>query len=258
VTFVVTTPSFSGPVELLLQLISSHDVDILEVPLGPIVDAFVAVLRDDAVTLEVEDLSEFLLIASILLEMKSRSLLPGRDDTEPDEEFIGWEERDVLLARLLELRTYAALSDAFVSLLERAARAFPRLRGVDDGFVVEPPDLLAGVTTALLAGAYLRGIEEKPVPVLRLNHVTVDAVSVAETVVALSQRLPAMGSLSFRALTEFLESRIEVIVHFLALLELCKLGLIELGQGRTFGDVQIEWIEGGSEFDIGRVDTYEG
>ncbi len=242
-TFVVTTPSFSGPVELLLQLISTHDMDILEVPLAPIVDAFVAALRDDQVTLDVAELSEFVLIAAILLEMKSRSLLPGRDGTEPDEEFIGWEERDVLLARLLELRTYAALSDAFVSLFERANRAFPRLRGIDDGFNVTPPDLLAGVTTALLASAYLRGIEEKPVPVIRLNHVTVDAVSVAETVVSLSQRLPSMGRLSFRTLTEALGSRIEVIVHFLALLELCKLGLVELGQGTTFGDVQIEWLE---------------
>jgi segregation and condensation protein A len=145
-----------------------------------------------------------------------------------------------------------------VSLFERASRAFPRLRGIDDGFEVTPPDLLAGVTTALLAGAYLRGIEEKPVPVIRLNHVTVDAVSVAETVVSLSQRLPAMGRLSFRTLTEGLESRIEVIVHFLAILELCKLGLIELGQGSTFGDVQIEWLDERSEFDIGRVDSYEG
>jgi segregation and condensation protein A len=258
VTFVVTTPSFSGPVELLLQLISTHDMDILDVPLGPIVDAFVAVLRDDQVSLDVADLSEFVLIAAILLEMKSRSLLPGRDGTEPDEEFIGWEERDVLLARLLELRTYAALADAFVSLFERASRAFPRLRGIDDGFEVTPPDLLAGVTTALLAVAYLRGIEEKPVPVIRLHHVTVDAVSVAETVVSLSQRLPSMGRLSFRTLTEGLESRIEVIVHFLALLELCKLGLIELGQGSTFGDVQIEWLDEGTDFDIGRVDSYEG
>jgi segregation and condensation protein A len=258
VTFVVTTPSFSGPVELLLQLISTHDMDILDVPLAPIVDAFVATLRDDQVTLDVAELSEFVLIAAILLEIKSRSLLPGRDGTEPDEEFIGWEERDVLLARLLELRTYAALSDAFVSLFERASRAFPRLRGIDDGFEVTPPDLLAGVTTALLASAYLRGIEEKPVPVIRLNHVTVDAVSVAETVVSLSQRLPSMGRLSFRTLTEALGSRIEVIVHFLALLELCKLGLIELGQGTTFGDVQIEWLNEGTDFDIGRVDSYEG
>jgi len=258
VTFVVTTPSFSGPVELLLQLISTHDLDILDVPLAPIVDAFVATLRDDAVTLDVAELSEFVLIAAILLEMKSRSLLPGRDGTEPDEEFIGWEERDVLLARLLELRTYSALADAFVSLFERASRAYPRLRGIDDGFEVTPPDLLAGVTIAQLAGAYLRGIEEKPVPVIRLNHVTVDAVSVAETVVSLSQRLPSMGRLSFRTLTEGLGSRIEVIVHFLALLELCKLGLVELGQGSTFGDVQIEWLDEGSDFDIGRVDSYEG
>jgi segregation and condensation protein A len=258
VTFVVTTPSFSGPVELLLHLISSHEVDVLDVPLAPIVDLFVAALRDQSVEIAVEDLSEFLLIAAILLEMKSRRLLPGRDATEPDEEFVGWEERDVLLARLLELRTYAALSDAFVSLFERASRAFARLAGIDEGFEVHPPDLLAGVSTAQLAGAYLRGIEEKPVPVIRLHHVTVDAVSVAETVVSLAQRLPSMGRISFRTLTEGFESRIEIIVHFLALLELCKLGHIELGQGSTFGDVQIEWLGVPQGLEIGKVDTYEG
>ena len=257
-TFVVTTPSFSGPVELLLHLISSHDLDVLDVPLAPIVDAFVALLRDDSVTVDVEDLSEFLLIAAILLEMKSQRLLPGRDSTEPDEEFVGWEERDVLLARLLELRTYASLADAFVSLFERASRAFPRIRGVDDGFVVQPPDLLAGVTSADLAMAYLRGIEEKPVPVVRLNHVTVDAVSVAETVVSRAQLLPARGPLSFRALTEGLGSRIEIIVHFLALLELCKLGRVNLGQGGTFGEVRIEWLNDESGLELGKVDTYEG
>ena len=257
-TFVVTTPSFSGPVELLLHLISSHEVDVLDVPLAPIVELFVAALRDQSVEIAVEDLSEFLLIAAILLEMKSRRLLPGRDATEPDEEFVGWEERDVLLARLLELRTYAALSDAFVSLFERASRAFARLTGIDEGFEVHPPDLLAGVSTAQLAGAYLRGIEEKPVPVIRLHHVTVDAVSVAETVVSLAQRLPSMGRISFRTLTEGFESRIEIIVHFLALLELCKLGHIELGQGSTFGDVQIEWLGVPLGLEIGKVDNYEG
>jgi chromatin segregation and condensation protein Rec8/ScpA/Scc1 (kleisin family) len=106
--------------------------------------------------------------------------------------------------------------------------------------------------------AYLRGIEEKPVPVVRLNHVTVDAVSVAETVVSLSQRLPALGRLSFRSLIAGFSTRIEVIVHFLALLELCKLGHINLGQGATFGEVQIEWIDARAGLDIGRVDSYEG
>ena len=183
----MTTPSFSGPIELLLQLIATHELDVLDVPLAPVVDEFVALVRDEASVLEMDELSEFLLIAAILLEMKSQRLLPGRDSGELDEEFVGWEERDVLLARLLELRTYAALADAFVSLFERASRAYPRLRGIDDGFVVTPPDLLAGVTTAQLAMAYLRGIEEKPVRVVRLHHVTVDAVTVAETVATLSQ-----------------------------------------------------------------------
>ena len=244
--------------ELLLQLISRHEVDVLDIKLSPIVDQFVAALREDGPGVAVEDLSEFLLIASILLEMKSRSLLPGRDTSEPDEEFVGWEERDVLLARLLELRTYADLADAFVSLLERAGRSFARLRGIDEGFVVQPPDLLAGVSIAQLAAAYLRGIEEKPVPVVRLHHVTVDAVTVAETVVALSQRLPGMGRLSFRRLTEGLESRIEIIVHFLALLELCKLGHVRLGQGSTFGEVDIEWLDADADVEIVGVDSYEG
>jgi segregation and condensation protein A len=258
VTFVVTTPSFSGPVQLLLQLISGHELDVLDVALAPIVDEFVALLHHESVSVDVNDLSEFLLIAAILLEMKSYSLLPGRDSTEPDEEFVGWEERDVLLARLLELRTYSSLADALVSLFERAARAYPRIRGIDDGFVIQPPDLLAGVTTTQLAMAYLRGIEEKPVPVVRLNHVTVDAVSVAETVVSLSQRLPALGRLSFRSLIAGFSTRIEVIVHFLALLELCKLGHISLGQGATFGEVEIEWLDVPVGLDMGSVDIYEG
>ena len=241
-----------------MQLITSHDVDILDVPLAPVIDAFVAVLRDETTTLAMDDLSEFLLVGAILVEMKSQRLLPGRDTGELDEEFVGWEERDVLLARLLELRTYAALADVFVSLFERAGRAIARLRGIDDGLNVEPPDLLAGVTMAQLALAYLRGVEEKPVPVVRLHHVTVDAVTVAETVASLAQRLPAMGRLSFRYLTEGLTTRIEIIVHFLALLELCKLGHVELGQGATFADVQIRWIGAEHGLDIGRVDAYEG
>jgi len=258
VTFVVTTPSFSGPAELLLQLISSHEIDILDVPLAPVVDAFVEALLEESSMTSINDLSEFLLIGAILLEMKSQRLLPGPDAGEPDEEYVGWEERDVLLARLLELRTYAALADAFVSLFERAGRAFPRLRGVDEGLVVEPPDLLAGVTSVQVAEAYLRGIEEKPVRVVRLHHLTVDAVTVAETVAALSLRLPLLGQLSFRQLIDGLETRIEVIVHFLAILELCKLGQVELGQGATFGDVRIRWLESRSRLDVAEVDSYEG
>ncbi len=257
-TFVVTTPAFSGPVQTLLELLTSHELDILDIPIAPVVDYFVENLRSQPESLTIDDLSDFLLIASILLEMKTHRLLPGRDATEPDEEFIGWEERDVLLARLLELRAYAGLADSFITLFERASRSFPRLAGLDSNFVVQPPDLLQGVTTTALAEAYLRGVEEKPVPVVRLNHVTVDAVTVAETVVSLSQRLPSLGRLSFRQLVDGITTRIEIIVHFLALLELCKLGHVQLGQGETFGDLELEWISADRNVEIGTVDVYEG
>ena len=89
-TFVVTTPAFSGPIETLLQVISAHDVDILDVPLAAVVDAFIVALRQREGELDMEELSEFILIAAILLELKSIRLLPGKNDSEMDEEFIGW------------------------------------------------------------------------------------------------------------------------------------------------------------------------
>ena len=206
-----------------------------------------------------DDLSEFLLIGAVLLEMKSHRLLPGRESGEIDEEFVGWEERDVLLARLLELRTYAALADAFVSLFERASRAYPRLRGVDDGFVVQPPDLLAGVTTAQLALAYLRGIEEKPVPVVRLHHVTVDAVTVAETV-ARAGPTPAHDGYASRFASSPRGSprASRSSCTFSRFSSCASSDTSTLGQGATFGEVQIEWIDSNSRLDIGGVDSYEG
>lgn len=238
----VRTPVFEGPIDLLAHLVSTHEVDVLEIPLAPIVDAFVAELtaRRESMTMDV--LSEFLLIAAILVELKSQRLLPGPDDLDEDEELAGWEERDLLLARLLECQAYAAISDTFVGLAEAAARSFPREAGVDPGFVVHAPDLLAGVSPEALAQAYLRATAERPQPQVDLSHVTVDTVTVSETVRDLVHRLPGRGRLSFRELTAGLERRMEVIVHFLALLELCKLGKVELTQGHTFGELEVVWV----------------
>jgi len=263
VTYVVTTPVFSGPIELLLNLVSSHEVDILEVELAPVVDAFVREVLNAQGDLPLEQLSEFLLVAAILLEMKSRRLLPGPDHVDGDEDLVGWEERDLLLARLLELRAYAAAADLFVGLLDQAGKSLPRVTGLDEGFVVQPPDLLAGVTPDQLARAYERATEEQPTAIVDLSHVTVDAVSVAETVAVLARDLPSRGSVSFRSLVEGIATRIEIIVHFLAVLELCKLGRVSLGQGVTFGDLQIAWIgdaPGDEAIESGdlEVDDYDG
>ena len=116
------------------------------------------------------------------------------------------------------------------------------MRYFDEGFVVHAPDLLSGVTPDQLAQAYVRSTAERPAPRVDLSHVTVDTVTVSETVRALAERLPGRGPVSFRSLTAHLAERIDVIVHFLAVLELCKLGKVTLGQAERFGDLEIEWV----------------
>jgi segregation and condensation protein A len=239
VTATVSTPVFEGPVDLLAQLVTTHQVDIYDVPLAAVVDAFVAELATwDRIDLPV--LSEFVVVAAVLIELKSKRLLPGQDDVEPDEELVGWEERDLLLARLLECRAYAAAGDAFAVLSEQAARSVPRTAGLGD-FAVHAPDLLEGVTVAEVAAAYLRATEAKPVPDVSLDHVTVDAVSVSEAVAELEARLPTDGRISFRTLTGHLVTRMEIIVRFLALLELYKQGRVDLDQATTFGELEVAW-----------------
>ena len=241
-TYVVSTPTFNGPLELLLSLVSAHEVDVLDIELAPVVDAFVREVVHAHGELPLDQLSEFLLVAAILLEIKSRRLLPGPDEVEGDEELVGWEERDLLLARLLELRAYSAAADLFAGLLEAASQSTARAVGLDEDFVVMAPDLLADVTGQRLAEAYLSATEERPEEQVDLSHVTVDAVTVAQIVANLARDLPRRGPTSFHVLVEGLAHRIDVIVHFLAVLELCKLGRVSLGQGVTFGDLQIAWI----------------
>jgi chromatin segregation and condensation protein Rec8/ScpA/Scc1 (kleisin family) len=145
---------------------------------------------------------------------------------------------------------------------EMALRSVPREVGLDQGFVVRAPDLLAGITPAMLAESYLRSTAERPAPRVDLSHVTVDTVTVSEAVEELAGQLPSAGPTSFRALTAHLSTRIEVIVRFLALLELCKLGKVSLGQGHSFGDLRVDWVGDDRELaSVGAgllVDDYDG
>ena len=256
----VSTPVFEGPIDLLLQLVNSHEVELYDVPLAAVVDAFVAEVAGWE-SVDLQTLSEFLMLASVLIELKSRRLLPGPDDIDTDEELVGWEERDLLLARLLECQAYAAAADGFDVLFEQAARSVPRTAGLDLDFVVHAPDLLEGVTPDKLAAAFLRATAERPVPVVDLYHVTVDTVTVADAVSDLARRLPAVGATTFRSLTRHLTSRMEIIVSFLALLELCKQGRVSLDQGQTFGNLEVAWLPDDRQpvsVGEGLYDEYEG
>lgn len=238
----VTTPVFEGPFDVLLQLILDHKLDVCDVPIAPVVDAFVAHIAQ-APEMDLAEASEFLVIGAVLVELKSKRLLPGPDEVDADEDLVGLEQRDLLLARLVELQAYSAAAVDFTMLIEQAARSLPRTAGLEERFTDLAPDLLAGVTPADIAAAFRRAIIARPQPVLDLSHVTVEQVSVAEAVSELEAILPATGEVTFKQLTSHLKTRMQVIVRFLALLELHKRGVLTLDQGETFGDLHVMWIQ---------------
>lgn len=257
----VRTPVYEGPFDVLLQLVSEHKLDVYDIALADVVDAFVRQVAEQQ-PLDLEACSEFLVIAAVLVEFKSRALLPGPDEVEDDEELAGFEERDRLLARLYELQAYAAAADAFAVLIEHATRSLPRSAGLEEQFRDAAPDLLAGTTPEQLAAAYLMATAQQSVPGLDLSHVTVEAVTVSEAVAELEGCLPDEGTVSFRRLTRHCTTRMQIIVRFLALLELCKRGWVTLDQGTTFGDLVVTWIGGTSEARAvalaGSVEEYDG
>jgi segregation and condensation protein A len=236
----VTTPVFEGPFDLLLHLILRDQVDIHEVALAGIVDAYLTEL-DKMSGLDLDLTTEFLLIAATLVELKARRLLPGREDVDLDDELALWEERDLLLARLLECKTFKDVALVFSDLAESADRSIPRIVGPDERFIDLMPDLLEGVTPAQLHKAFVRATTPKSVPRIDLYHVAPIRASVADAVAELLDELPRVGRISFHRLTSGLVERLEVIVRFLALLELFKQGMVELDQPERFGDIEIAW-----------------
>ncbi len=254
----VATPIYEGPFDLLLQLILKEQVDIYEIDLSTIVDAYLVEL-DRLQSLDLDVATEFLLIAATLVELKTRRLLPGSGDMDLDEEFALWEERDLLLARLLECKTFKDVALVFNKLADDADRSFARQVGPDDRFVSLMPDLLEGTSVRRLQSAAIRALTPKPEPFVDLFHMNPIRITVADAVAELVNELPGLGRVTFRELADGLDDRIEVIVRFLAVLELFKQGYVELDQTDRFGDIDVTWAPGGDvSIDDILVDAYEG
>ena len=253
----VTTSVYEGPFDLLLNLILKEEVDLYEVSLSAIVDAYLAEL-ESLQSCDLEAATEFLLIASILVELKTRRLLPTHGRADPDDEFGLWEERDLLLARLLECKTF---KDAAVSLKRMAAeasRSRPRRAGLEDRFMHLAPDILDGVTTYQLQAAYMTAMTPRQSVHVDTDTIAPIRISVADAVAELVDELPRSGTVTFRHLTRSLSDRIEIVVWFLAVLELYKQGVVELDQLDSFGDIHVGWRPGAEPGEVDLIDAYEG
>lgn len=253
VPYDVSTPVFEGPFDLLLHLITKEQVDLYEVSLSAIIDGYIAHL-EHLEHLDLEVATEFLLIAATLIELKTRRLLPGRDDIDLDEELGLWEERDLLIARLIECKTFKDAGLALERLAARAERSRPRTAGMEERFLSLVPDLLANLTPMQLHEACVRALTPRPVARVDLDHVAPIRISVRDAVDSLADKLPRAGTGIFRELTAHLDQPLEIIVWFLAALELYKDGRVDLEQPERFGELRITWLGeqfgGGDHVDI--------
>ncbi|HEX3540709.1 MAG TPA: ScpA family protein [Acidimicrobiales bacterium] len=256
----VTTAVFEGPFDLLLHLITRNQVDIYQVSLSSIVDAYVAEL-DKLRHVNLDVATEFLLIAAVLLELKARRLLPGSDDIDDEEELALWEERDLLLARLFECKTFKDAAGALMRMMDAAGRSFPRTAGLEARFVELSPDLLTGVTPDRLRLACLAAMTPRPQPRVDLDHVAPIRASVGDAVAELVVLLPGAGTMSFAQLTADAGDRLSVIVRFLAVLELYKRGWVDVAQPGNFGELQVWWLgdegDGGDPAPFSPLDAIE-
>lgn len=237
---------FAGPIDLLLHLITRQRVDIYDVSLATITEEYLAAIAgiDEC---DLESATGFLVVAATLLELKSLRLLPARTTDDSDARLL--EERDLLLARLVECSTFREAGAWIAARLQQQQAFHPRVVALDAAFVGLVPDLLARTGVDDIARAAAAVLAPKPEVELDTSHVAPITASVKEAIVALAGRLRAAPALSFERLCEPTATRIDVIVHFLALLELFKAGAIELAQADRFGDIEARWT--------GEVDAQE-
>jgi segregation and condensation protein A len=226
-SYEVRTPVFEGPLDLLLRLITERQVEITQVSLLDLVDAYLAhlALLPD---LDLDSASEFLVIAATLIQLKARRLLPEAGGVDLDEELALAAERDRLLSRLLACLTFKDVAAVIGHRLEATARLVPRYAGLDPGIVPPPPLVRLPMTADQLAALAARLLSRRHEP--ELDHLDLDLPSVAEAIAEVRRRVAAELHTDFETLTAHLARPLEVVAYFLAVLELTRWGLLEAAQ----------------------------
>lgn len=244
---------FEGPLDLLLHLITRQRVDIYEVSIATITDEYLKAI-DRMESFDLETATGFLVVAATLLELKSARLLPSTRWGEDDEKLL--EERDLLLARLVENATYRDAGAWMAAELAAGAGFHGRQVTIEPHLTAAAPDLLANTTVEDLIRAAERALAPKPVVEMDMSHVQPIRASVRDALVEVSARL-RRGPADFKELCGGLITRIEVVVRFLALLELFKAGAVDLSQGDRFAEIHARWTGDADEHDvIADIDEY--
>jgi segregation and condensation protein A len=236
--FVVELPLFSGPFWLLADLVLDQKMDVCDVPVAGVTDRF---LKEGLARINgwsLEEATWFVGICAVLLELKVGRLLPRPEPT-AEEDLLGGARPDLLYARSLELAAFRQVAEALARKMAAAGLMAPRSAAPPREFAHLYPDVLENVTTEMLCGVAAAALA--PPRDIDLSHVTAIPMSLADAMDAVRERLIGRHDTRFRDLIDGCHERIEVVVRFLAVLELHREGQVELTQARVFGEIEVRW-----------------
>ncbi|MGX1544246.1 segregation/condensation protein A [Streptomyces adustus] len=241
--FKVRLANFEGPFDLLLQLISKHKLDVTEVALSKVTDEFMAHIRAMGPDWDLDQTTEFLVVAATLLDLKAARLLPAAE-VEDEADLALLEARDLLFARLLQYRAYKQIADIFQHRLTQEARRLPRTVGLEPHHAELLPEVVISIGPEGFARLAVKAMQPRPKPQVYIDHIHAPLVSVQEQAGIVIARLREFGEASFRTLVEDTDDTLTVVARFLALLELYREKAVALEQEDALGDLLVRWTGG--------------
>ncbi|MGW9453684.1 segregation and condensation protein A [Streptomyces sp. NPDC055632] len=244
--FTVRLSNFEGPFDLLLQLITKHKLDVTEVALSRVTDEFMAHLRALGPDGDLDQTTEFLVVAATLLDLKTARLLPAAE-VEDEADLALLEARDLLFARLLQYRAYKRVAAIFEERWENEGRRHPRTVGLEPHHAELLPEVIISIGAEGFAKLAVKAMQPKAEPQVYVEHIHAPLVSVREQAAVVAALLRERGTAAFRELIEDAGDTLTVVARFLALLELYRERAVALDQETALGDLTVSWTGGDGE-----------
>ncbi|WP_367125889.1 ScpA family protein [Streptomyces phytohabitans] len=241
--FKVVLDNFEGPFDLLLQLISKHKLDVTEVALSRVTDEFMVHIRAMGPDWDLDQTTEFLVVAATLLDLKAARLLPAAE-IEDEADLALLEARDLLFARLLQYRAYKEIADIFAARLTAEASRHPRTVGLEPHHAELLPEVALRIGPEGFARLAVKAMQPRPKPQVYVDHIHAPLVSVREQAEVVVSRLRELGEASFEQLVEDAPDPLTVVARFLALLELYRERVVGLDQDEPLGPLTVRWSGG--------------
>lgn len=238
--FRVSLGTFDGPFDLLLSLISQHELDITDIALSRVTDEFIAYLKELEGREELDQASEFLVVAATLLDMKIVGLLPQGELVDAEAVAL-LEARDLLFARLLQYRAFKEASRWFAEKLSDESKRHARSVSLDEHLRARAPELRWTTTPDDFAALALLALTPRQIPTVALGHLHAAQVSIREQAAIVASRLRSAKQLTFREVIAGVDTPGIVVARFLAVLELYRHQAISFEQIEPLGELTLRW-----------------